>query len=344
MENNTMENTRYKILLVEDDKLDQIAFIRMTEDRQLPYDCTVVSSVSQATEALACQDFDVVISDYALGDGTALSVLDAVKNAPLILVTGVGDEEIAVTAWRAGVYDYLVKDSQRSYLKAVPITVENAVNHERMENKLQLLSHAIVGTEDSVYIADMDNKITFVNRAFCETYGYTEEQVIGKNCNILWKEADSQDTFQAVGGWEVGFYHKRKDGSEFPVSLSSSPIEDKNGKETAVVFIARDISERMRIESRLRRLNHQLEEQNRLKSELAVSFAQDLTESLRALDDVINEAAAVAQGSEQNDLFRPLQSARKEIERLLRTVSNFYDSTKIEADKTEVKVADAAFE
>ncbi len=339
-----MENTRYKILLVEDDKLDQIAFIRMTEDQQLPYDCTVASSVSQAKQILACKDFDVVISDYALGDGTALDVLDAAKNTTLILVTGVGDEEIAVTAWRAGFYDYLVKDSQRSYLKTLPITIENAVNHQRMENKLQLLSHAVVSTEDSVYITDMDDKITFVNRAFCETYGYTEEQVIGKDCNILWKETDSQDTFQAVSGWEVGFYHSRKDGSKFPVSLSRSPIEDKNGKEFAVVVIARDISERMRIESNLRTLNQELEKQNRLKSELALSVSRDLTESLRALDDVINEAATDAHSSEQNDLFRNLQSARKEIVRMLRTVGNFHDTAKIEAAKTQVKVADMALE
>lgn len=339
-----MDNARYKILLVEDDKLDQVAFIRMVEEQRLPYDCTVAASVSEAKQNLTSQSFDIVIADYALGDGSALDILDVIGDSPVIFVTGVGNEELAVTAWRAGAYDYLIKDSERHYLKTVSITVENAVRHKRMENKLRLLSHAVVSTEDCVYITDTDDKITFVNRAFCETYGYTEEEVIGEDCNVLWKQGDDETPYQAVDGWEVGFYHKRKDGSQFPVSLSSSEIRDENGKEIAVVVIARDISERMKAETRLRTLNQELENQNRFMSELALSVSQDLTESLTVLNDIINEAGTIAQSSEQNDLFGNLQSAQKDIARMLRTISSFQDTAKIEASKTEVKVADAAFE
>ncbi len=109
-------------------------------------------------------------------------------------------------------------------------------------------------------------------------------------------------------------------------------------------MIARDISERMKAESRLRNLNQELENQNRFMSELTLSVSQDLTESLTALNDIINEAGTDARNSKQNDLFGNLQSAQKDIARMLRTVSSFQDTAKIEASKTEVKVADAAFE
>ena len=339
-----MENTRYEILLVEDDKLDQVAFIRMVKDRELPYDCSVVASVAEAREILACKEFDVIVCDYALGDGTALDVLDSVGTAPVILVTGVGDEEVAVMAWRAGAYDYLVKDAERNYLKTVPITVENAVRHKKMKSKLQLLSHAVVSTEDSVYITDMDDKITFVNRAFCETYGYSEEEVIGKDCNMLWKQANGQDSYQAVNGWEVGFYHRRKDGSEFPVSLSRSGIKDENGNETAIVAIARDISERMRVENQMRALNRELEKQNRCKSELALKVSQELSESLDDLNNIISGVKKAVHSSDEARVNEKLESAEKDIARMFRAITHFHDTSKIEANKTQVKTASVTLE
>jgi PAS domain S-box-containing protein len=262
MGDKTVEHTRHKILLIEDDELDRMAFKRLIVDEELLYDCTMAGSVSEAQSILGSEKFDIVIVDYLLGDGTAFDVLDLVKNTPAIFVTGAGDEAIAVKAWRAGAYDYLIKDLERNYLKAVPITIENAIKHKSTEGELRLLSCAVVSTGDSVYITDLEDRITFVNRAFCETYGYTEEEVIGKDCNILWEEGslstDTENGYQAVSGWEVGFYHKRKDGSKFPVSLTRSVIKDESGEEFAIVNVARDISERMQIEEELRAENLKL--------------------------------------------------------------------------------------
>jgi PAS domain S-box-containing protein len=246
-----MEDTRYKILLIEDDKLDQMAFMRMVESEELPYDCTKADSVSEAKKILGSEQFDIVISDYSLGDGTAFDILDLVKNTPVILVTGAGDEAIAIKAWKAGAYDYLVKDVERNYLKTVPITVENSVGHKKTEAKLQLLSEAVMSTDDSVYITDLENKVIFVNRAFCETYGYKEEEIIGKNSDIFCGE-------EVFDGDQAGSYHTRKDGDKFPVSLSNSAIKNENGDEISFVGVARDISERVFIEDKVRNLNLKL--------------------------------------------------------------------------------------
>ena len=43
-----MDNERYKVLLIEDDRIDQEAFQRFVKDEELPYDCTVAASVSEA--------------------------------------------------------------------------------------------------------------------------------------------------------------------------------------------------------------------------------------------------------------------------------------------------------
>ncbi len=131
-----MESTRYKILLIEDDKLDQKAFMRMVEDNELSYDCTVVGSVSEARSILGSERFDVVIADYLLGDGTAFDIFALVKNTPIIFVTGAGDEEIAVKAWKAGADDYLLKDAEHNYLKVLPTKIANVVRYRKTEDKL----------------------------------------------------------------------------------------------------------------------------------------------------------------------------------------------------------------
>ena len=256
-----MSNTEYKILLIEDDKLDQTAFMRMVKEKELPYDCTVAASVSEALSILASKPFDIIIADYMLGDGTAFDILGSVKDIPIVVVTGAGDEEIAVQAWKAGAADYLIKDFDKNYLKTVSITVENTIRHKRIQNKLLLLSHAITGTNDSVYITDLDNRIIFVNKAFCETYGYDEQDIIGADRSILY--AQFQNTPRPVSGWETGVWHKQKDGSEFPVSVVESVVKDENGKEIAHLGVAKDISELVLVECRLMAINTELRAGNK---------------------------------------------------------------------------------
>lgn len=126
-----MEHTKYKVLLIEDNKLDRMAFERFVEDQKLQYDYTAAQSISQAKELLKSRHFDIIISDYSLGDGTALDILNSVKDIPIILITAAEDERVAMKALKAGTYDYLPKDFNRNYLQAVPETIENAITQRK---------------------------------------------------------------------------------------------------------------------------------------------------------------------------------------------------------------------
>jgi len=310
-----MENTRYKILLIEDNELDQMAFKRFVDSNAIPYDCTVSGSVSQARQVLNSNQFDIIITDHLLGDGTAFDILESAKNTPVIVVTGAGDEETAVKAWKAGAYDYLVKDINQNYLKAIPITVENAIRHNMVEKKLQLLSGAVMSTDDSIYITDMQGKIIYVNKAFCKTYGYKEEEIVGQNGNVLWigkhQSKNTRSVFQtktAGSGWEVGFYHRRKDDSIFPVSLSRSNIKDSNGQDVAIVGVARDITERIMIEDELRTESIKLKTKIQLQNNMNMLVSETLQ---RLLEEGNYETAK-------------------------RVISDFIDVTKIDGNKIEL--------
>jgi DNA-binding NarL/FixJ family response regulator len=131
-----MGYTKYKVLLIEDNKLDRMAFERFVYNQKLQYDYTAARSISEAKEILKSEQFDIIVSDYSLGDGTALDILSSVKDIPIILITAAEDEQIPINARRAGTYDYLPKDLDRNYLKAVPKTIENAIKHKKVKQAL----------------------------------------------------------------------------------------------------------------------------------------------------------------------------------------------------------------
>lgn len=230
-----------RILLIEDDKIDQLAFKRHLEQEKLPYEYEMVKSLENALAALRAREFDIIISDYNLGDGTALDVCSAAKGIPLIVITGAGNEEIAVKALKSGAYDYIIKDAERNYLKVLPLTIEKAVQSHRADKQMKLLLHALMHINDSVYITDTQGIIRFVNQAFHQTYGFSADEVIGKPASMLGEDRESGECIQ----W-------RKDGSCFYVSLSKSIVRGSNGDMAGVVAVARDITEKKAAEEALR--------------------------------------------------------------------------------------------
>jgi diguanylate cyclase (GGDEF)-like protein/PAS domain S-box-containing protein len=125
-----------RVLLVEDELIDQLAFSRFIQREGLPYDAIIVSSVQEARSTLSEQKFDVIITDYHLGVDTALDLLEEIQDTPFIVITGLGDEEIAVKAMKLGASDYLTKDMQGNYLKTLPPVVTNAIKLKKAEIEL----------------------------------------------------------------------------------------------------------------------------------------------------------------------------------------------------------------
>ncbi len=132
-----MNEKPIRILYVEDDRVDRMAFERFIRSRPSAYDCTVAESARAAREHLAAGQFDLVISDYALGDGTCLELLSEYQNIPFIVVTGTGSEGTAVEAMKRGARDYLIKDADGNYLTVLPATVRNVLERCAAEAELQ---------------------------------------------------------------------------------------------------------------------------------------------------------------------------------------------------------------
>jgi signal transduction histidine kinase/DNA-binding response OmpR family regulator len=132
-----VESHTIRLFFVEDDRIDQMAFEKFVLKEKLPYEYIIANSINDAKTILKENRFDIVLCDFQLNDGNAFDLFKLANDTPIIIVTGTGDEEIAVTAMKAGAYDYLIKDIQGNYLKTVPVTIENALNRKRYEHELQ---------------------------------------------------------------------------------------------------------------------------------------------------------------------------------------------------------------
>jgi diguanylate cyclase (GGDEF)-like protein/PAS domain S-box-containing protein len=295
------ESAKIDVLLVEDDLVDQLAVKRAVEKKGLPYRLKVASTVAEAIAILAAGRFDALVTDYHLPDGTGFDVAAVRRGIPWIIMTGGGDEGVAVAALRQGAHDYLVKADDQSHLEILPFAIDAATRLQRAEARSGMLSLAMTGIMDAVYITDPAGMITFANAAFDRLYRYGDGSNVGRDDRDLWSiniVRRSNEGAGAGGEWSGEALHVRGDGSEFPVWLSQSTLLDGAGRALARVWVVRDMTERRRVSDTLTNANQALERSQQSLQELA--SRDDMTglinrrELTRLFEEEVSRARRVA--------------------------------------------------
>jgi len=188
------------------------------------------------------------------------------------------------------------------------ITTSKALQHEVTERKqkeaeLRLFAQTMAGAQDCISITDLEDKVIYVNEAFLRTYGYTEEELLGKNISMVRSPLTPSDVAAQIlpatfaGGWNGEIVNRRKGGTDFPIELWTSVVHSEQGNPVAMVGVARDITERKRAEEALR------ENEDRYRD--LVEHSQDLicTHDMEGRLLSVNEATAKILGSAPNTLL-----------------------------------------
>jgi two-component system phosphate regulon sensor histidine kinase PhoR len=272
----TTQENAFRVLFVDDDKFDQMAFNRLVKQLQLPYDYIIADSLEQAKNILNNHTFDIIITDYYLGDGTGFDIIGLARNTPVVFVTGAGDEEIAVKALKQGAFDYMVKDGGCDHLKLLPQVLKQAVMHKKTAEDLQqyhssleslvrqrtdqltrekeLLSVTLAGMTDAVIAVDCEKQIFLFNPVAETLTKYRAAEAQNKPIDIILRLIDEKtkrpvestiDRAFASGGTQHGTDRDiliARDGAHCPVSTTATPIRNSNGAVIGVVIVLRNVA------------------------------------------------------------------------------------------------------
>lgn len=229
-----------------------------------------VETAAALQAALAANEWDVILCDYAMPQFSALAALTLVKelalDIPFIIISGTIGEELAVGAMLAGAHDYLMKDK---LARLVP-TIERELHEARNRRARRQMEEALKTSESelrALFAAMTDVIFEFDAQGCCKKIAPTNpatghrppESYLGRTVYELFAPAEA-DFFLlhiqralAEGRLQNLEYPLQIGAQEFWFEGSISPLSPDS-----VVWIARDITERRRGEEQLRAYSEQL--------------------------------------------------------------------------------------
>ena len=263
-----MEIRTIRVLLLEDN-LEDVTFLRRTLQRVsgTHFQLEPVRSLAEGIARLKAGGIDVVLVDLTLPDSSGLETFNAIKaqarETPVIVLSGLDDETIAVNAVHAGAEDYLVKGRVDSQL----ITRAIIYAMERMESRRAMLKaeekyrgifeNSIAG----IFQTTPDGRYLDVNSALTRIYGYeSRAELMSKVSDIgrlLYVNSGRRTEFVrlmqekgTVQDFESQIF--RKDGSVIWISESARAVRDNDGKTLYFEGMVADITARKEAEEKLR--------------------------------------------------------------------------------------------
>jgi diguanylate cyclase (GGDEF)-like protein/PAS domain S-box-containing protein len=186
-----------KVLIIDDDKTTRMAISRLISKRDSSFQCFEAGTFRESLALIADEKPDCIILDYVLEETDGLEILNNFNERnikiPVIMLTGYGDEIIAVKALRSGAFDYIPKNilNEKSTSEFLIHSIKNAVKlfrtaleKQKAENELlkSLLRYRRLVDKSPVPIFRFfpeDYIINFVNDRFCEYFNTSQLKIVG---------------------------------------------------------------------------------------------------------------------------------------------------------------------
>ena len=193
------------------------------------------------------------------------------------------------------------------------------------EERIRLLARAVESTNEMVCVADVSDRITFVNAAFLRAYGYSADEVIGQTAALVQSldpaHASSEEIVGAMrrDGWSGELMTRCKDGAEIRINLNTSAIRDERGAVVGLLGVARDVTEERSLEEQLRQA-----QKMEAIGQLAGGVAHDFNNLLTAIQGFAGLVAeTLAEGDERRADVDEIRNAAERAAALTRQLLAF---------------------
>ncbi len=224
----------------------------------------------------ATQPYDLIATDYQLPDMTGIDIARKLliddPDIPIIMVTGKGNEQIAAEALALGVYNYVIKDSEKVFLELLPNIIGAALKRlaERHDKIIadNLLKKAIEGISEGFAYYDENDRLAVVNSKMAEIYPLIADTFVlgtsfeeGLRLGIKkgqFGPSDDQDEEEWIQE-RLAKHHDPK--GSYEVTLSDGRcirVEEKKTPGGGIVGVRTDITDLKELEHKLRDSEEQL--------------------------------------------------------------------------------------
>lgn len=275
---------RLRVLIADDDLLARLALRRALDRDALQYDSLStemleVDTLAAARTALETEEFTCIFLGDRLPDGSGLELLLEVRDrnifTPIIVLTGQRDEDTMIELMRAGAADYVPKSILSPELVARSLRAAIRFREVQLEKQavdavLRIRDKAIAAASNGIVISNAtlpDYPIIYANPAFYKMTGYSEPDVIGRNCRFLQGPetnpaaiGELRDAVHNAHSVQTLILNYRKDGSEFWNEVAVSPVLDLHGAVTHFVGIQTDVTQRQYQDTERRAVETKLQE------------------------------------------------------------------------------------
>jgi len=310
-------SNRIRILYIEDDP----GLARLMQKRlgKAGYIVDIAADGAEGIAKYEADSYDILFVDQSLPVYDGLEVLRILGSRgllpPTIMITGTGDEHVAVEAMKLGAYDYIVKDTAAGYLELLPSVIAKVLQQRRALKEKQraeeayqaVVEHSLQG----LHILQEGREV-FVNSTYAKMLGYTEEELLALSPKQVRNLVHPDDQELAWGHVQDRIEERparqhyefrviRKDGSVRWVETFASRIEYQGRPALQVAMI--DITERKEAENSLR----ENEERFRQFFENEPEYCYMISPEGIILD--VNNAALETLGYKKKELIgKPLES------------------------------------
>src|SRR5258708_7102626 len=249
---------RKPVVLIIDDDSGLVQLISKSLQRE-GFQAAEADSGKAALAWLAQNRADLMLLDLKLEDLEGQVLVEQLARQgycpPFIIITGQGDERVAVEMMKRGARDYLVKDVD--FLQFVPAVVKRALQQLDQERRLaeaeeqvHLVRSAIEQGFSAVLITDADlpdPRVVYSNSAFAAATGYAPEKIIGQPLSALRR---LNQVYQRLRQGLPDGARSIEEVSTYPTEQGErwgewrvGPVPDRSGKNSHWLFIFRDITD-----------------------------------------------------------------------------------------------------
>ena len=273
---------------------------------------------------------DIILTDLTMPIMSGLEMSKKIKkidaDIPILLITSHFEKEITEAAVDIGIDAYLFKPLTLIRVeKILNKYIERILLRRELKNEHRLLEQykSIIDVSASVTKTDTSGTITYVNDLFCDMSGYTKDELIGKNHNIVKHPSTELKTYENMWEtiknkkiWRSHIKNRKKSGEDYYESTVIAPILDENDEIQEYISLKQDITE---IYSKREMLKKRIKEE----VEKNIKFHQE-REKERLLEEKFSIIGKMAAGI-THEINTPLTYIKGNLELMMQDIASLED-------------------